>query len=188
MRVTRSQSGFTLVEIMVVIAVMGVALGLGGGMYMGTYQRMQVEKAARQLVVAARYGRMLALERQGDVRLCFNQQQGRFFLMAPPRPTQGENQVSAVCDQMCKPVELDESISLELVEIESAIADEQTDGETERAVTFRPDGSADAAVVQIGDGKRHFTVAICPVTARVTLTVGMASDRTQTTLDLDAAS
>ena len=188
MRVTGSQFGFTLIELMVVIAVMGVALGLGGGMYMGSYQHLQVEKAARQLVVAARYGRMLALERQGDVRLCFNQTQGRFFLMAPPRPTQEEHQVSAVSDQMCKPVQLTDPIALELVEIQSTLVNERSDETAERAVTFRPDGSADEAMIQIGDGKRHFTVTICPITARVTLTVGSVPDMTQTTIDLDAAS
>ncbi len=188
MRVIRSQFGFTLVEIMVVIAVMGVALGLGGGMYMGTYQRMQVEKAARQLVAAARYGRMLALERQGDVRLCFDQEQGRFFLVAPQRSSQGET--STVRDQLCKPTQLTEPIRLEVVDIKASVTDEHEqplEGD-ERSVTFRPDGSADAAVIQIGDGKRHFSLTICPITARVTLTLGTTENIAPTTIDLDAAS
>nr|NIT56020.1 prepilin-type N-terminal cleavage/methylation domain-containing protein [Fodinibius sp.]NIU58952.1 prepilin-type N-terminal cleavage/methylation domain-containing protein [Phycisphaerae bacterium]NIV11017.1 prepilin-type N-terminal cleavage/methylation domain-containing protein [Fodinibius sp.]NIW95255.1 prepilin-type N-terminal cleavage/methylation domain-containing protein [Phycisphaerae bacterium]NIY24604.1 prepilin-type N-terminal cleavage/methylation domain-containing protein [Fodinibiu len=42
-----TKAGFTLIELLVTIAIIALIGGVGAGVYIGTYERLQVEKAAR---------------------------------------------------------------------------------------------------------------------------------------------
>ena len=57
--------------------------------------------------------------------------------------------------------------------------------EAASAITFRPDGSADAAMLQVGNGDRHFTVQISAATARATLLEGAVESYVPDQIDLD---
>ncbi len=48
-------TGFTIVEMLVVVVIIALIASVGGGIYVGTYKRMLVEKAARDFVLAAKY-------------------------------------------------------------------------------------------------------------------------------------
>ena len=61
--------GFTLIEILMVVAVIALIAGMGGGIYLGTYQATLVKKAARDFQLAAKYARMTAIERQRSCTL-----------------------------------------------------------------------------------------------------------------------
>ena len=56
------KSGFTIVELLVVITIIALLAGIGGGFHIGTYKRMLVEKTARDLFLAAKYARIMAIE------------------------------------------------------------------------------------------------------------------------------
>ncbi len=190
---SNDRSAFTLVEIMVAIAVISIAASLGGGVYLGSYQRLQVEKAARQLYMTARYARLLALERQQSVHLGLDRRQGRFFLITRKEDRSGQSKENVIKDAVCRPVELSESIQLEVVDIKTNVytqesgntGDSEDTPSSEQSVTFRPDGTANAALLQIGNTHCHYTVSVCPITAKVTLTKGTADKVPSTTVDLD---
>ena len=60
---------------------------------------------------------------------------------------------------------------------------------SELKISFLPNGTTQSAVVQIGDGKTHYTIAIVASTARATLYWGPAdkvTDVKNVAIDLDA--
>ncbi|RPJ23447.1 MAG: prepilin-type N-terminal cleavage/methylation domain-containing protein, partial [Planctomycetaceae bacterium] len=54
----KSAQGFTLVELMLVIAILVLLGGAGAGMYAGTYKKVLVEKSSRQFLLMARYAKI----------------------------------------------------------------------------------------------------------------------------------
>ena len=56
--------GFTLIELLVVIAIISLMASVGGGMLLGTYKKLNVDKAASNLFLTAKYARMMAVEQQ----------------------------------------------------------------------------------------------------------------------------
>jgi hypothetical protein len=77
------------------------------------------------------------------------------------------------------------------VQFELVMVDKGDDEETlnsvpgEEIVKFRPDGTAEAALIQIGDGTRHYVITISGMTGKVVVTEGVAEDFGQDTIDLD---
>ena len=55
----------------------------------------------------------------------------------------------------------------------------------EQKVVFLPNGSADMAVLQIGDGKTHYAVAVVAATGKATLYAGTVKDVEMVSIDLD---
>ena len=60
------RGGFTLVEIMIVVAIMGIAGTMAMAMVSRSEAGMKSDRAARELVAAVRYARMLALSTGGS--------------------------------------------------------------------------------------------------------------------------
>ena len=76
-----TKSGFTIIEVLVVITIIALIAGVGGGFYIGTYKRMLVEKAARDFFLAAKYARIMAIERQKPYRIELDATNGGFYLI-----------------------------------------------------------------------------------------------------------
>lgn len=179
-------AGFTLVELLVVVAIIALIGSVGGGMYVGTHNRMLVEKAARQFVLAARYARIMAIEQGRPYELHLAPATKRFLVMT----TQWNEQTSAgeavvVSDYYCKPVDLAENVSFEAIKIVAMAGEATSDEELQQKIVFRPDGSAESAVIQFGDGETHYTVAIVASTGKASLTVGTADEVRMAVIDLD---
>jgi len=64
--------GFTLVELVIVIAIIGVMLGLGAPALLGALPGMRASGAARELLADVRQARTLAVEKGVDVLVKFN--------------------------------------------------------------------------------------------------------------------
>ena len=56
--------GFTIIELLLVVSIIALMAGASGAMYFGTYKRMLVEKAAKEVLLAAKYARVIAVEKQ----------------------------------------------------------------------------------------------------------------------------
>jgi hypothetical protein len=76
-----------------------------------------------------------------------------------------------------------EDIQVLPVGMETEIAGDEEEG---ASILFRPDGTAQAAIVQIGDGKTHFAIAISPATGLAKITSGTSEDISIGIMDLDA--
>jgi hypothetical protein len=55
----------------------------------------------------------------------------------------------------------------------------------EQKVVFLPNGSAESAILQIGDGRNHYTIAVVAATGKATLYAGTAQEVDTVSVDLD---
>ncbi|MBN1361275.1 MAG: GspH/FimT family pseudopilin [Sedimentisphaerales bacterium] len=179
--------GFTLVEVLLVVALIVVLGGLGGGMYAGTHRKLLVTKAARQFLLTAKYARIMAIERGRPYEVQLDMG-NKGFLAATTQwnPNLGQMEKVPVRDYYCKPVAFEGQVHFEDIKIGAASAEAAADEESQQRIVFLPNGSADTAVVQIGDGKTHYSIAIVASTGKASLHEGTAGEVAIPIVDLDA--
>jgi type II secretion system protein H len=185
--IKRDESGFTLVELLVVIAIISLMAGLGSGAFVGTLERLKLDKAANSLLMAGRYARLIAVEQQKRYRLCLDQNNNGFYLVTTTYDEDGAlSEDTVVNDSYSKPFSFDGDIQFEQIEIVSS-SDIDTAYEDLPTVVFKPDGTAESAIIQIGNGKLSYTVSINASTGKTKLIAGTAENVTTiSTVDLDA--
>ncbi|MBE0536111.1 MAG: hypothetical protein IH624_10620 [Phycisphaerae bacterium] len=178
--------GFTLAEILVIVALLGLLATSSGNVAYSTYRRFQVEKAARQLYLAARYARIFAVERHMYCRLVLDKTNRRFFITAERADMQGvDGAARIIANSYTKPTELPGLVEFEQINVLSGYAT-AAEGITDGAViTFYPDGTADMSAIQIGDGESHFAVYVLAATGKVQVQFGLASETPVDVVDLD---
>jgi len=181
--------GFSLTEMLVVVAIIAILAGVGGPMYTNTYKKTLVQKAARGFLLTAQYGNIEAIEQQREYRIFMDLQNNAFYLGSTEWNAQDEEvQESIVRDYYCKPYQMEGEVKFEDIKILPVGTETESTGDEEEAATilFRPDGTAQAAIVQIGDGKTHFSIAISPATGRAKITPGTSEEISIGVIDLDA--
>lgn len=146
--------------------------------YAQTWRHWSLRQNARQLYLAARYARVLAISSQQPCQLIIDRQNGAFYVA---QESAESKQVEIVSGLWSRPVTLAEAVTFERV-VSAGLGGAE---EAASAITFRPDGSADAAMVQVGNGDRHFTVQISAATARATLLEGAVESYVPDQIDLD---
>ena len=172
----RPSKGFTTVELLVVVVVVGLLASIGG-VYFASYEQLAVDKCARDIVLAAKYARVLAIEKQRSCRLVLNKVENSLCLVV----SGGKNRV--VRDEYFRPRKFGGDIEFEGVVI--ATENGSADGDDSAAIVFRSDGTADSAVIQVGDGENHCTVYISAATGKARAEVGQAKETTADVVDLD---
>jgi Tfp pilus assembly protein FimT len=178
--------GFTIAEMLLVVVLIVLIAGVGGGFTVGTYKKMLTEKAARQFFLASKYARITAIERQSMCRVELDTVNNSFALTVEQLNSQtGETEKAAVQDLFFRPVQLAGDVEFESVKIDSAVSEELLEKEESRSIAFSPDGTAQSAVVQIGDGKNHITVSISAATGKVKMYPGTVQEVKVGTIDLD---
>jgi type II secretion system protein H len=178
-----TKAGFTLIELLVVIAIIALIGGVGGGFYIGTYKRMLVEKAARDFFLAAKYARIMAIEQQRPYMLQLDTTNGGFYLVYNALNEEtGQTQQTIVRDPYSRPVEFVGDVKFEDVQI-TPLETESSDQET--AIVFSPNGTAQTAVIQIGDGENHYTASVCAATGKAVIYPGTSKEAEAGTIDLD---
>ncbi len=184
-------TGFTIAELLMVVVIIALIGGVGGGLYVGTYKRILVERAARDFVLTAKYARIMAIEKQKPYKLSLDVVNGRFFLTTSQWSEQTEQlEPVIVRDLYCRPVVFEGEVGFEDIRIapvgtEETFESEQTE-EGEQVITFSPDGTVRPAVIQIGDGQTHYAIAISGATGKAKITFGTTENVTAGTIDLDA--
>ena len=83
------------------------------------------------------------------------------------------------------PVEFDGDVKFENVQITPIDSEEAGETGEQRTIVFSPNGTAQSAVIQIGDGKNHYTTSICAATGRAKMEFGTAKEAKTGTIDLD---
>lgn len=177
--------GFTLIEVLAVVMLIAIIAAASGGMFVNTYKKQQVEKSARQLALAAKYARIIAIEQQTPCVLQLSKARRYFSLSMKKANAEAEEMVDTVInDSYCRPTELGKGIEFEKITVSSRQPREGQDGQMTR-ITFYADGTADRAMVQIGDGERHYSLRIAAATGRGRLSMGVADEVTPDVIDLD---
>ncbi|HIJ67776.1 MAG TPA: prepilin-type N-terminal cleavage/methylation domain-containing protein [Planctomycetes bacterium] len=177
-------AGFTIIEMLLVVSIIALVAGASGVMYFGTYKRMLVEKAAREVLLAAKYARVIAVEKQASCRLMLDKTNNSFLLTAPGSDSQAQDGREVITNHYSKPRQFAGDVRFEEIQITSRAL--YTDAESENVVVFRPNGTADMSVLQIGDGKNHCTVYISAATGKGRIEPGEAMETGLEVFDLDA--
>ena len=179
--------GFTVTELLMVIVLIVLIGSVGGGLYVGTYKKILVEKAARDIVLAAKYARIMAIEKQRPYKMEFDAGNNGFHLTcsSPGEQTEAVDR-TIVRDLYFKPVQFGGDVKFEGIEITPLASETEADSGELTVITFQPNGTAQFAVIQVGDGKTHYTVSISPATGKAKMFLGTAENVRIGTVDLDA--
>ncbi len=178
--------GFTIVEILLVVALIALIAGVAGGIYVGTYRKVMVEKSARDFLLAAKYARIIAIERQNACRIELDKSNSRFALLVEQLNEQtGDSERVKVQDEYFRPVKFEGDVKFEDIKISPIGGAEAFRQQHLQTIVFLPDGTAQSAVIQIGDGRGHYTVNISAATGRAVMYVGTVDELKIGTIDLD---
>ena len=175
--------GFTIIELLLVVSIIALMAGASGAMYFGTYKRMLVEKAAREVLLAAKYARVIAIEKQTGCKLILDDTNNRYLLTVPGAGSQADGAENVITDQYAKPRQFAGDVKFEEIQITSRARAGNVGAEG--VIVFRPNGTADMAVLQIGDGKNHCTVYISAATGKGRIESGEAMETGLEVWDLD---
>jgi len=181
------RKGFTISEVLMVVVIIGLITGAGAGLYVGTFRKMQVEKAAYDFFLTAKYARLMAVEKQSQYKMELDLANKGFYLTTVLWDEEsGQAQQEIVKNFYCKPVQIQGDVLFEAVEIVPNGWETKPAGEEQKTITFSPNGTAQSSVVQIGDGNTHYTISISPATGRAKMFFGTAENVKVGTTDLDA--
>ena len=76
------KAGFTLVELLLVLVLMGVAVGISMPYFVHSIRGNRLRTAGRTLVTVARYARSMAVLKQSEVSLVFNLDSGQIDVVS----------------------------------------------------------------------------------------------------------
>jgi prepilin-type N-terminal cleavage/methylation domain-containing protein len=185
--------GFTITEMLFVVLIIGLISAAGTGLYVGTFKKLRVQRAAYDFLLTAKYGRIMAIEQQSRYTMQLDAVSNGFLLTTLTWDEENEQASEQVVrDPYCKPVQFEGDVMFEDVQIapDGLETESESDSENEQqqSIVFSPNGTAQLAVVQIGDGNTHYTISISAATGRAKIYYGTAEKVKVTTTDLDAES
>ena len=188
-KVNAKECGFTLVEVLVVVVIIGLLGGLGGGVYIGSYKRLLVEKAARDFFLTAKYARIMAIEKQCQYKIVLDVTNNGFHLVTTQMDEEGgQAEQMIVSDSFCKPVLFEGEIMFADIQITPIGVEATEEEEDEQSIVFSANGTAQTAMIMIGDGKTHYTITITAATGKAKVYDGIVEDVDVGVIDLDAES
>ena len=180
------KSGFTLLELLVAIIIMTIMAGVGSSMYVGVNERLKIQKAANTLLVTAQYARLSAIEQQTIYKFCIDTSTNEFYLVTTLSDVEaGTVEEVIVEDSMCRPILLENGLIFEDIQILSNEYNLGSSGGLE-IIVFTPNGTAQTALIQIGNGKAHYTLSINGVTGKSKIYSTAMDYVPVDTVDLDA--
>lgn len=158
-----AEGAFTLIEIMIVVAILGIVMSMGVPAIYRAQQKEGMRKAVSDIVEVCSNARAQAILRGTTVELRIRPQEGRFEVTAPPtapRPgsTPGEEpRVEAVVPAPPPPrsglsAQIPDRIGFEMVDVNFV---EYKEAEEAR-VRFHPNGTSDEMTVVLRSDKNEF--------------------------------
>ncbi len=175
---------FTLIELMVVVAVVGVLAGLAVSSFHGSSSKATLDEAAHGLHVAVRYAHQYAVTRQRVCRVVLieagRDQEPGYRLEVETTDPDVDDAYTVLRSGVTRPTDLPARVRFAQVLIEGS------EGSEGRVVTFQPTGEADSSVIQLTDGHRTWSLLIEPNTGRSKLVNRVVGQTPNLREDLDA--
>lgn len=155
---------FTLIELMVVVIVIAVLSGMAITSFGGSLNKTRLAESAQRLHTVVRYAHRYALTHRCVCRITFktdDPDDGPGYKMeVESTDPDATDTFTVIQSGVGKPVKLTGKLRFAKVLIENGDLGQQY------VITFQPTGEANAAAIQLTDGKRTWTVLIEPNTSR----------------------
>ena len=178
--------GFTILEVLLTVTIIALLGVLAGYRFYRVLEYTDLDSTAQRLLCMARYGRLLAAEHHRPSVLHLDMDQGRYWLTSRGIETvqvgEFEPPVEQVVDDVyIRPGRLPGKLRFIKAQVEGQ--GPQSRGPV--AIEFRPDGSAQAALIQIASDRKIYTLLIYPWTARAELQARPVNELPLETQDLE---
>ena len=176
--------GFTLVELTVVVVIISVLATMTVPRLYSSTGSTRLRESALRLALACRYARDFAANHRRECRLVFDSEQGSHVLTAQLDPEQRPDEFRRLATSVGRIERLGDGVRFGKLRIEPR---PRLHGNKPRrdSITFDPSGQADAAVVEITDGRRTYSILVAPHTARVKVVDGVVGELPNDRRDLD---
>ncbi|MGH8584433.1 MAG: GspH/FimT family pseudopilin [Gammaproteobacteria bacterium] len=139
--------GFTLIELIVVLAIAGLLVALVPPLFSKVLGGVELRATARELAAALRYARSRAVFQQRDALLTLDTEQRRYRVS-------GRKGVGRI----------DRDIELKMLAARS-----QQTGRARASIRFFPDGSTTGGQISLSDGGSRYVIDVNWLTGRVAL-------------------
>ncbi len=146
MRAKLKSGGFSLIEMLVVLVIIGLVMGLVGTGLSRSISGAEVRTAAKSLMAAIRHTRGQAIVKRTEMTLEIDTEKRTYI--APQRSA----------------VELPDGMEVTLLTAESELT-----GENSGTIRFFPDGSSTGGTVTLRAGERSWEVTVAWLTGEVSL-------------------
>jgi hypothetical protein len=138
-------------------------------------------------LLTAKYTRITTIEQQQPYQIQVDLTNNKFQLATSEfNEDTGQTTSKTIQNYYCKPIEFIGNIRFEDVQVAPIASYSSAHSDNEKAITFWPNGTADSAVIQIGDGKTHYTISIDSSTGRAMMYFGRLENVEVGSVDLDA--
>ena len=178
------KDGFTLVEVIVVIVVITVLATMIVPRMSASTGPAALRESARRLLVTVRYARDFAVTYRRGCRLMFDPNEHQYGLAYQEDPEHRPGRFSPLRTAMGKAAPLGRGLRFAKLQI-----DRPPDADAEEAETpyvdFAPSGRANAAIVEITDGRGSYSILIAPNTPQAKLVEGTVDELPNDRIDLD---
>ena len=174
--IKRLSAGFTLVEMMVVVAIMGLLLGLAVLNFRAISQKEPLEQAVSDVEGLCRRARSEAIVKSRAMDLTIDSGTGQLLLSTAPHAINSSDpETGAFTSTLQEAVGIDQTSPSSDVEMEIVIPEDIMDSETPGVVVIRfyPNGTAEplqGLIVLPGEGV--YTMILDPVTGRLNVRDG----------------
>jgi prepilin-type N-terminal cleavage/methylation domain-containing protein len=168
-----SRLGFTLVELMVVVVILGMAVSLSSINFRKVMPQSQLNASVRVLSSVLHDTRSDAITRNLEYRIIYDIDEQRYWVETPFRKTGGlaleripgeEDPEDENARMLTKPIELEPGVLIKQITIDE---EDYSDGQC--YVRFSPQGSSSAHTIQLfheGTG-REYTIEVLALTGLI---------------------
>jgi prepilin-type N-terminal cleavage/methylation domain-containing protein len=162
-RIRRSSRGFTLVELVVVMALLLAVTAVAAPRFSDFFPSLKVRKSADRLFAWARKARADAAESGATQRLVIQTERKAFWIEREARPLKEPGRFTPLGGAWIEET-LPEDVEIDLLEG----LEEDPSGAKRRWVEFRPDGTATEARIGLSHatGERRI-IDVAPANARI---------------------
>jgi prepilin-type N-terminal cleavage/methylation domain-containing protein len=146
-RSMRRRSGFTLVELVLVMLVLCIILGAAVPQLRGFLSGSAARDAATQVVALAQYARSKSAAESVVYRLSFDLQSGEYWLSADS--ADGTGQFAELGNDFGQYFKLPQGMNVTLERVGTTNVASNTSTATASDIDFRPDGTSDPVVIRL---------------------------------------